>query len=591
MNSQILQVRKAKGKYYSAERNIQILISLLKANGIKRVIVSPGATNVTFVGSLQYDSFFELYSCVDERSAAYMAIGMSEESSEPVVLSCTGATSSREYIPALTAAYYHKLPILVVTSSQSNSRIGQLVAQVTDRRNPPKDAVIASFQVESVNTQNDEWDRMLKCNAAISCLSANGGGPVHINLITNYCKDFSVKRLPDVNRIERIDINDVFPEIPQGKIGVYIGSHRQFSEIEVQTIDDFCMTNNAVVFCDLTSNYYGKFRVQAVLSLAQQSWRSYAVPLDLLIHIGNISGDYTPSKLAPKQVGRVAEDGIIRDQFHRLTHLFYMPEMLFFRHYTGNLAKDDSFKRIMLQENEHILNLIPELPFGNIWVAQQTARRLPKGSCVHFGILNSLRSWNYFNLAEGIESMCNVGGFGIDGIISTLIGASLSNPHRLYYGVLGDLSFFYDMNALASGLPGKNIRLLVINNGIGAEFRLYTHPANSFGDAANSYMAAAGHNGNKSRVLIKDYVENLGYEYIKASTKEEYLKHLNYFCKAEITNKPIVFEVFTNHTDESDALRIITNIAINPKLFAINKIRKIVKSILGERVLNIIKKF
>ena len=89
---------------YTAERNIQILIYLLKSHGIRRVIASPGATDVSLVASLQHDSFFEMYSCVDERSAAYMACGIAAETGEPVVITCTGATSSRNYMPGLTEA-------------------------------------------------------------------------------------------------------------------------------------------------------------------------------------------------------------------------------------------------------------------------------------------------------------------------------------------------------------------------------------------------------------------------------------------------------------------------------------------------------
>ena len=81
-------------KFYSSERNIQIVISLLKANGIKKIIASPGATNFSFVGSVQNDSWFEVYSSVDERSAAYMACGLAAESGEPVVLSCTGSIAN-----------------------------------------------------------------------------------------------------------------------------------------------------------------------------------------------------------------------------------------------------------------------------------------------------------------------------------------------------------------------------------------------------------------------------------------------------------------------------------------------------------------
>ena len=90
------------GKYYTIERSIQILISLLKQHGIKKCVLSPGTTNLTFVASLQQDSFFELYSSVDERSAAYIACGMAAESGEPVVLSCTGATASRNYLLSST---------------------------------------------------------------------------------------------------------------------------------------------------------------------------------------------------------------------------------------------------------------------------------------------------------------------------------------------------------------------------------------------------------------------------------------------------------------------------------------------------------
>lgn len=95
--------------YYTEEKNIQMLIYLMKAHGIKKVIASPGTTNVTFVASIQQDSFFEIYSVADERSAAYMACGLAAESGEPVALSCTGATASRNYVPGLTEAFYRKL--------------------------------------------------------------------------------------------------------------------------------------------------------------------------------------------------------------------------------------------------------------------------------------------------------------------------------------------------------------------------------------------------------------------------------------------------------------------------------------------------
>ena len=120
-------------KYYTVERGQQILISLLKQHGIRKVIASPGTTNITFVASVMNDPFFQVFSSVDERSAAYLAVGMAEETGEVIVLSCTGATASRNYISGLTEAYYRKLPILAVTSTQNENRIGHMIPQMMDR--------------------------------------------------------------------------------------------------------------------------------------------------------------------------------------------------------------------------------------------------------------------------------------------------------------------------------------------------------------------------------------------------------------------------------------------------------------------------
>ena len=133
--------------FYTSERSVQILISLLKQHGIKKVVASPGTTNITLVASLQQDDWFNMYSSVDERSAAYIACGMAAESGEPVVLTCTGATASRNYLPGLTEAYYRKLPVLVVTFAPDRNEIGHLLPQMLDRQIVPKDVATLSEYV------------------------------------------------------------------------------------------------------------------------------------------------------------------------------------------------------------------------------------------------------------------------------------------------------------------------------------------------------------------------------------------------------------------------------------------------------------
>ena len=137
--------------FYTNERNAQILIALMKAHGVRKIIASPGTTNISLVASAQHDPFFEIYSSVDERSAAYLACGLAAESGEPVALSCTGATASRNYVPGLTEAFYRKLPVLAITASQHLSHIGQMFPQMLDRTVQMNDLVKLSVHAPTVH--------------------------------------------------------------------------------------------------------------------------------------------------------------------------------------------------------------------------------------------------------------------------------------------------------------------------------------------------------------------------------------------------------------------------------------------------------
>lgn len=563
----------------------------MKANGIRRVVTSPGATNVTFVGSLQNDDFFELYSCVDERSAAYMAVGLAAETKEPVALSCTGATSSRNYMPALTDAYYRRLPVLAVTSSQRLIHVGQMVAQVTDRSTPPADTVVKSFQIDTVESSNDETQATIQANEAVSRLSLNGGGPVHINLITVYSRDFSVRHLPPARILHRVDRGMDFPALPQGRIAIFVGSHKRFTDAETGAIDAFCSTHDAVVFCDAASNYYGRYRMQLALPLAQENHDSPLMHPDLLIHIGEITGDYTAGRLACKNVWRVSKDGTFRDFFHGLTHLFNMSEREFFCHYAASGTDNHSYLDACRAEYDMTASKIPELPFSNGWIAQHTAHRIPAGSHVQLGILNSLRHWNFFPFADGVTSQVNVGGFGIDGCVSSLVGASLVHPDRLYFGIFGDLAFFYDINVITSASINNNLRIMVVNNGKGTEFRNYNHIAQTFGDDADKYMAAAGHFGNRSRQVLRHVAGNCGFEYITASNKQEYLAAVGRWLSPTVTDRPMLFEVFTDSEDENAALYALCHIRNSKKYILKHKVRTLANCILGEHGVGAIKRF
>lgn len=568
---------------YTSERNHQIVIELLKHHGIKKVVASPGGTNVTFVASIQQDSFFEVYSSVDERSAAYIACGLAAETGETVVLSCTGATAARNYFSGLTEAYYRKLPILAITSTMPVERVGHNFPQATDRSNVTNDIAKMSVHIPVVKDGEDEWACTVRANEAMLELNHYGNGPVHINLETTGAA-FSKSVIDPVRPINRIMLTNDFPIMDKKRIGIFVGAHVKWSQKLTLAVDEFCKKYNAVVLCDHTSNYKGEYGILASLVTSQKLYTAPCTKMDLLIHLGDISGAYLD--LRPEETWRVNIDGKVCDTFKKLRYVFEMEEVEFFERY--NRLKSDNLIEYYDEwecEYKKLKHTIPELPYSNIWIAKELSSRLPKESILHLGILNSLRSWNYFEVDKSIAVYSNTGGFGIDGCVSALLGASLASKDKLYFGVVGDLAFFYDMNSLGNRHFGTNVRLLVINNGRGQEFRNYGNRASQFGEETDSYIAAAGHYGNQSKQLVKNYVENLGFKYLSADSKHSFESCMDEFVSLQNIDAPIIFEVFTNTEEETEAHRIMTTLEESTAENA----KQIVKNVLGDKGVQVLK--
>jgi len=563
--------------YYTDEKHAQIVIALLKGHGIRQVIASPGTTNMAFVGSVQNDPFFRVYSAVDERSAAYMACGLAAETGEPVVLSCTGATASRNYLPGMTEAYYRKLPVLALTSMQGRARAGHLIAQVIDRSSQPSDTVKLSVDLPVVKDADDIWECEMKVNRAILELSRRGGGPVHINLPTTYSRCFDKRELPAYRLIERWTADsDALPAL-KGRVAVFVGSHKKWTAEETAALDRFCEVNDAVVFCDHTSGYRGKYRILSALIGGQEVGIDHGqLSPDILIHIGEV-GDYEIASMTGKTVWRVSPDGEIRDTFRKLRHVFEMSEQRFFRRYSDGAARATEYFELCKTVLSETRAKVPDLPFSNLWLASQFAKRVPDGSVIHFSILNSLRAWNFFELPASVRSASNVGGFGIDGCMSSLMGASLADPDRLCFLVTGDLAFFYDMNALGNRHLGSNVRILLVNNGKGTEFTQYGHNGSIFQGDADKFIAADGHFGSRSPQLGKYYAEGLGLDYVQISSKEECDVLVTRLFSSDKQDRPLLVEVFVDPEDESDALKAIRNLEQDYR----NKIVKMAKRVLG----------
>lgn len=569
---------------YTSNISVQILISLLRKYGIKRAIISPGTTNLEFVAGLQYNGEFELYSAVDERSAAYMACGMAASTKEPVIITCTEATASRNYYPGLTEAYYRKLPILAVTGVHRYAEIGHLQPQIIDRSVSAKDALVMKVQLPIIKDKEDIWQTEIEVNKAIHALKRRGGGPVHIDLpCCNNDYQFDTTQLTDARIISYYDCMDELPKIPNGKVAVFIGSHNEFSIEETAVIDSFCGKYDSVVFCDHTSGYHGKYMVHAGLVAFQRANFEIFNDITLLIHLGEASGDGSILSRfkSVKEVWRVNSDGELRDTFKKLSSVFEMREVDFFSKYVNHDMQDikkfsyldkcnEIIDRVSINENE--------LPFSNVYVAAKIAPNLPSNSYIHIGVSNTIRAWTLFEFPDSIKSSSNVGCRGIDGIMSAFVGATLVRD-ELCFCVLGDLTFFYDLNSLGNRSIGNNVRILLINNNSGGVMKLQGAPGyRFFGDAeTDKYIAAAGHFGNKSKNLVRHFAEDLGFEYLSAENKEEFEKVYLEFVSSQIKERPIIFEVFTDAADDREAFNIASSVEVSSS----DMVKELAKKLLG----------
>ena len=222
---------------YTTDKSAQIVLSLLKQYGIKKIVVSPGTTNVPIAMTVQNDPWFEVYSVVDERSAAYFATGLAYESGEPVVISCTGATASRNYLSGLTEAYYRNLPIIALTSQHHVADRRDLTPQVTDRSVSQNDIKKVSAMLPVVKDTEDFERCETLVNDALIKATTRGGGPVHINLLVDSSYPFTQQPSDFIARkIQYYDdelishcMKDLKNELKDKKIGVFIGSHRKFT--------------------------------------------------------------------------------------------------------------------------------------------------------------------------------------------------------------------------------------------------------------------------------------------------------------------------------------------------------------------------
>ncbi len=576
---------------YADLEHVKILIAFLKKYKIRNLVLSPGTRNVAFVHSVEKDNFFHCYSIVDERSAGFFGIGLIQELQEPVAICCTSGTAVCNYSSAVMEAYYQKLPLLVLTADRNPYYLNQFEDQMIPQQGIFSKSCKTEISLPFIRNREDVWYCGRILNEALLELNHRGKGPVHINFpIPDGHMDYVSEELPKVHAIERFTADEdeglkkCFGKLGQNKkILVIYGQDAPGQEKKALLVKQFAEKYNAVFAVDHLSNLMTEgcvstFMITKTLTADVQK----ELMPDIVISLnGNfVSGIRALMHKAGQEVRHwlVCESGEIADPFRKLQFVFEMSAQRFLEkaieYAPEGKAKADY--RMAWEEREKKL-IYPETEYCDFYTVRQFMDRIPGNSLLHLANSSSVRLAQYFKLDSTVRVYCNRGTNGIDGSMSAFIAQSYVAKCKSFL-LIGDLSFFYDMNAFWNRYINSNMRIL-LNNNEGAEIFHYTHGKEKI-DTIDDYMAVAHHTSAKGWALER------GFLYLEAHDKASYEKALEIFFGD--SDKPVLLEAFTDK--EKDA-KILKEIEYQNGAFAqsgtpglLDGIKKNVKDKIKERI-------
>lgn len=540
---------------YVNDKMVLQLVALLKKFGIKRIVVSPGSRHNKLINSLEADGSFKLYLVVDERSAAFFALGLIQESDEPVAVTCSSGTACMNYGSAIVEAFYQRLPLLVLSSDRVPELLNQCEDQMYDQASTFIGCTKYHCELPVIDTPRDEWYCNRLINEALIELTHHGRGPVHINIpfAAHHGAAYNVETLPDARKItihqlpfKESEWQMISSRLNNKKVMIIWG--QAVSPLkEVETSENaFAEKYNVAVLTDKMSNCHAKnaiINTTITMSIMKDQQIPSLQP-DIVISVGanyifnnEIKAFLKKGKAEHWQVG--LEDKVC-DPFHTLTDIFEMPEAYFFNMLVDNCVSKSEGTYYTDWKTIADLPTVPDMQYCELYAITKLMSQLPANCDLQLANSQTIRMAHYIPIKESIRVNCNRGVNGIDGSMSTAVGFGADSDKPLFY-ITGELSFFYDMNSLSIRHLSKKTRILLINNQGGAV--MYDKPRNTATNELPIYLAAG-----ESKVA-KGWVESLGFKYLTATNKKEVDAGVNVLLDESI-NSPVLLEVFTNLSED-----------------------------------------
>ncbi|MDR2122513.1 MAG: 2-succinyl-5-enolpyruvyl-6-hydroxy-3-cyclohexene-1-carboxylic-acid synthase [Flavobacteriaceae bacterium] len=545
---------------YSKKLSVQLLGEMLYRYGVTDMVISPGSRNAPLIIHFCGHKEYQCYSVVDERSAAFFALGMAQSKKKPVAVSCTSGTASANYYPAIIEAFYQNVPLVVITADRPENFVDIFDGQTIRQKNIYQNHIYGSFQLsESEDTQNIT-DNFLIIKKAVQTAILKSG-PVHINI------PFSE---PLYEQTDAVEINIETITQPERKFESekwhsLLSQWNRFEKKMILTgmlppdkdlnnlLEQLAAREDTIILTETTSNlnstsFYPNID-RYIFPFGDEKMEGYKP--DLLLTIGQ--------NLISKKVKIFLRNSNLKahwhldkywhpDTFFSLTEKIEDHPVSFLQELVKVPPKESAYSSIWKQmKNERKIKhaeFSKNIPFSDLQVIKILNEKIPDYYNLQISNSAMIRYIQLFDFNSKNKIFCNRGASGIDGSGSTAVGFAVAdaNPTLL---ITGDLGFFYDSNALWNKYIPSNFRIILVNNGGGNIFKIIPGPDTS--ESLDEFFVTQ-HN-RTARLLAEEY----HFEYQEVHNQEELEKCLEYFF--EDSKKPKLLEINTKKCDNAKILR------------------------------------
>jgi len=480
----------------SEKKGIRQIVDSCVKKGVVKVVISPGSRNAPLTISFGNHPEVSCYSVVDERSAAFIALGMAQQLKQPVALLCTSGSASLNYAPAIAEAYYQKIPLLVLTADRPDEWTDQADGQTINQKNIYQNYIKGSYHLpQEPNRDNELWYNSRLLSEAINTTTYPDFGPVHVNvpieepLYRKTEEKLTSKIISTVATDQKIAIESLSELVDLWNnssrkliLAGVLAQNEQLNKLLSELANDPSLTVLTETTSNLIDSKFNGCIDRLVMPMSEAEEEEFKP--EILVTFG---GQVVSKKIKnflrsnkPLEHWHIDVGDLHLDTYQSLTRNIPVSPVQFFEQFLSFVKPFSSdfskkWKRKDIEMRQKHQAFLGKAPYSDLKVFEHILKAIPGKSNLQVANSTPIRYVQLFDLDTPLFYNANRGTSGIDGTVSTAVGACLASGKKTTV-ITGDLSFFYDSNALWNNYLPDQLKIILINNSGGGIFRIIPGP-------------------------------------------------------------------------------------------------------------------